>query len=103
MVSVHRADTQVQLVVQDNGIGIAQEDITKIFDRFYRVDKARSRHTGGTGLGLSIVKGIVQAHGGSIQVKSQLGEGTSMEVLLPMAPVPSEEAPAQPQESEDLV
>ena len=67
----------------DTGIGIAKEDVPYIFDRFYRVDKARSRATGGTGLGLAIVKDVVQHHGGNITVTSALGAGTTMRVVLP--------------------
>ncbi len=69
--------------VQDNGIGIAKEHQERLFERFYRVDKARSRKLGGTGLGLSIVKHIVQAHGGSVTVKSALGKGATFEITLP--------------------
>ncbi|KKI88945.1 histidine kinase [Bacillus sp. SA1-12] len=71
--------------VKDHGIGIPKEDITHIFDRFYRVDKARNRETGGTGLGLSIAKQIVDSHGGNINVVSKENEGTSFTVALPMA------------------
>lgn len=74
---------KVYLLVKDTGIGIAKEHIPYIFDRFYRVDKARSRQTGGTGLGLSIVKAIVKQHEGSIEVVSAEGEGTEMHVVLP--------------------
>ncbi|MBR6953435.1 MAG: HAMP domain-containing protein [Clostridia bacterium] len=72
------------LIVADNGVGIPKEDIDRIFERFYRVDKARSRDTGGTGLGLSIVRQLVQLHGGEISVKSEKGKGSVFTVLLPM-------------------
>lgn len=69
--------------VEDTGIGIPAEAQAHIFDRFYRVDAARSRHSGGAGLGLSIARAIAQVHGGSIQVQSQLGKGSSFTVTLP--------------------
>ena len=72
------------LRVQDNGIGIPEEDVKHIFDRFYRVDKARSRATGGTGLGLSIVHQMVQLHGGEIQVESAADKGSIFTVTLPV-------------------
>ena len=72
------------LTVTDTGIGIRQQDLPRIFERFYRVDTARSRATGGTGLGLSIVRHAVDRHGGKVQVASTLGEGTSFTVTLPI-------------------
>jgi two-component system phosphate regulon sensor histidine kinase PhoR len=77
---------QVCLEVEDTGIGIAEADLPHIFERFYRVDKARSRELGGTGLGLAIVKHLVQAMHGSLQATSQPGQGTKFAILLPRPP-----------------
>jgi two-component system phosphate regulon sensor histidine kinase PhoR len=74
------------LEVKDDGIGIPEQDLPRIFERFYRVDKARSRELGGTGLGLSIVKHLVQAMGGNVAATSQLGQGSSFQVRLPRRP-----------------
>ncbi len=71
--------------VRDNGIGIPPENVARLFERFYRVDKARSRDLGGTGLGLSIVKHIMEAHKGGLQVESKVGKGSTFSFLLPVA------------------
>lgn len=83
-VDVYRAGRQAVVIVKDEGIGIPKDKIPHIFDRFYRVDEARARDTGGTGLGLSIVKQIILAHGGSIDVTSELDKGSVFTVELPL-------------------
>jgi two-component system phosphate regulon sensor histidine kinase PhoR len=75
----------MELAVVDDGIGIPQNNLPRIFERFYTVDKGRSRELGGTGLGLSIVKHIVEAHGGKISVESKLGKGSKFSVILKKA------------------
>lgn len=75
---------EAEIAVKDDGIGIPREDLSRIFERFYRVDKGRSRELGGTGLGLSIVKHIVQAHGGRIWAESQIGKGSTFYFTLPI-------------------
>ncbi len=75
-------EDSVSVVVKDSGIGIEKSEITRIFERFYRVDRARSRNSGGTGLGLAIVKHIVEAHKGHIEVDSQIGKGTTFTIKL---------------------
>lgn len=75
-------DEGIHFIVEDNGIGIAEEDLLKITHRFYRVDKARSRRFDGFGLGLSLVKQIVEIHNGTLRIDSKLNEGTKVEVIL---------------------
>ncbi len=75
----------VEIAVADTGIGVPSEDLPRLTERFYRVDKARSRELGGTGLGLAIVKHIVQAHGGWMRIESQLGRGTTVRLCVPRA------------------
>lgn len=81
---VHTVDNFVNISIKDNGIGIPAEDIDHVFERFYRVDKGRSRQQGGTGLGLAIAKDIIVEHGGIISAKSTIGEGTTFTLQLPV-------------------
>lgn len=83
IVSATKKDKRICVEVRDYGAGIAEEHLTRLFERFYRVDKARSRKMGGTGLGLAIVKHIAGLHGGYVEVKSKIGEGSSFFVNLP--------------------
>ena len=83
-VSAHAAANGIEVTVADTGPGIAAEDLPRLFDRFYRADPSRSRSTGGSGLGLTIARRLVEAHGGSIEVKSALGEGSRFTVRLPL-------------------
>lgn len=82
-ISVEEVDKNVAIIIKDNGIGIPQEDIPYIFDRFYRVDKARNKETGGMGLGLSIAKLIVELHGGTIEAESKLNKGSEFKITIP--------------------
>jgi signal transduction histidine kinase len=82
-VSVTASDGEVRIRVVDSGIGIPQRDLTRVLERFYRVDRGRSRTSGGTGLGLSIVRHVAENHGGSVTVQSEVGRGTTVDVVLP--------------------
>ena len=83
-ITIYHESDKVLACVEDNGIGIPEGDLSRIFERFYRVDKARSRQLGGTGLGLAIAKEITQLHGGDITVKSRLGKGTQIYIAIPV-------------------
>ncbi|RMD95524.1 MAG: GHKL domain-containing protein, partial [Calditrichaeota bacterium] len=83
-ITVKQIENEIEISVSDQGVGIPVEDQPRIFERFYRVDKGRSRALGGTGLGLSIVKHIVQRHGGRIWLESQLGHGSTFHFTLPL-------------------
>ena len=80
-----RDTTQVSILISDTGVGIPSSDLPRIFERFYRVDKARSREVGGTGLGLSIVKHIVERMDGNVSASSELGKGSVFKITLPLA------------------
>lgn len=82
-------DETIEIAVTDQGVGIPDDDLDRVFERFFRVDPARSRNTGGTGLGLSIVKHVVQNHGGDIRVWSHPGRGSTFTIRLPEAEAPS--------------
>ena len=78
-------DKWVKISVADNGEGIPAEDLPNMFERFYRVDKSRARNGGGSGLGLTIAKRLVEAHGGTIEVSSELGKGSCFSFTIPVA------------------
>ena len=92
-VSATADDDRLTVSVIDQGSGIPPEEIPRLTERFYRVDKARSREVGGTGLGLAIVKHIVNRHRGTLTITSELGEGSRFSVSLPTAPAETAAAP----------
>lgn len=83
-VSLSKEGNLAKIIVEDNGIGIKEEDLPHLFERFYRADISRNKETGGTGLGLSIVKNLVELHGGKISVDSEYGKGTKFTIMLPL-------------------
>ncbi|MFW6126046.1 MAG: sensor histidine kinase [Chloroflexota bacterium] len=83
-ISARHGDDQLTIEVADSGVGLSQADRARVFQRFYRVDKSRSRSQGGSGLGLSIVKKVVEDHGGTVSVESTLGEGSAFRIHLPI-------------------
>jgi signal transduction histidine kinase len=93
-VKVSRQGVQAVLSVKDDGQGIPRDAQERIFERFYRVDPARSRESGGTGLGLSIVRHVIEQHGGRVGVESALGLGSTFSVSLPLAPPPRDASDA---------
>jgi two-component system sensor histidine kinase SenX3 len=92
VIAARRDRDQVEVNVVDEGIGIAEKDLDRVFERFYRADPARSRATGGTGLGLAIVKHVATNHGGTVSVRSTEGFGSTFTLRLPAAPLPEETA-----------
>ena len=89
-VQAERRDGSMVVSISDEGLGISPEALAHIFERFYRVDRARSREEGGTGLGLAIASEIAQRHGGTIQATSVVGVGTTVTVSLPVDSLPAE-------------
>jgi signal transduction histidine kinase len=88
VVDIHHDDQYIYIEVTDNGIGISEKNLKKIFERFYRADISAARKSGGSGLGLSISEGLIREHGGEIDVKSRLNEGSTFTVKLPIIQVP---------------
>jgi two-component system sensor histidine kinase SenX3 len=100
-VGLRRAEGIIEIVISDQGLGIAPADQERIFERFYRVDPARSRATGGTGLGLSIVKHVAANHGGEVTLWSLPGQGSTFTLRLPETLQPSAKSPAEPDQQTD--
>jgi two-component system sensor histidine kinase SenX3 len=101
VVAARLADDMVEITVTDQGIGIPQAELDRIFERFYRVDPARHRSTGGTGLGLSIVKHVAASHGGDVRVWSSPGHGSSFTLTLPRRPAREPRPGSRARRSED--
>ena len=81
-IKIEKIKEGVEIIVKDNGIGIPKEDLPRVFERFYRVDKARSRDMGGTGLGLAIAKTMIESNGGTIDINSEVNVGTEVRIVL---------------------
>jgi two-component system sensor histidine kinase BaeS len=88
-VRLDATESRAMLQVADTGEGIPARELSRVFERFYRVDKARARQTGGTGLGLAIVRHVAEAHGGTVRVDSELGRGSTFTVSLPVTGPPA--------------
>jgi two-component system sensor histidine kinase VicK len=84
-VDIYKEEDWAKVQISDSGIGIAEKEISRVFERFYRVDKARSREMGGTGLGLSIARQIIEDHGGDITIQSKLNHGSKVTISLPLS------------------
>lgn len=95
-ISIEKTPHEISIHVKDTGIGISSEHQSRIFERFYRVDKGRSRQTGGTGLGLSIVRHIIESHGGKVSVVSNLNQGSTFTIWLPIPGTNSDQSPSEP-------
>jgi len=95
-------DQRIQCCVTDTGPGIASEHLPRLTERFYRVDRSRSRESGGTGLGLAIVKHVMQRHGGELKIESELGKGSKFTLIFPASRV-LQAKPSQVEEAEVVV
>ena len=102
VIGARRLDAAVEFYVRDFGPGIPSQHLARLFERFYRVDKARSRESGGTGLGLAIVKHIVRAHGGDVRAESSLGHGSTFYFTIPLAPAAGASVEAAPGQTTKL-